>query len=68
MSGREDVEEFREAFSLFDKIGDGKVDCSEIGDILRALGLNPTEADVGKVTTKTCTRHRRRMERSFGMG
>jgi len=49
MSGREDVEEFREAFSLFDKIGDGKVDCSEIGDILRALGLNPTEADVGKV-------------------
>ena len=39
----------REAFNLFDKRGDGKVDSNQLGDILRALGLNPTEADVAKI-------------------
>ena len=39
----------REAFQLFDRKGDGKVDSNQLGDILRALGLNPTEADVAKI-------------------
>ena len=39
----------REAFNLFDRKGDGKVDSNQLGDILRALGLNPTEADVAKI-------------------
>ena len=39
----------RDAFSLFDKRGDGKVDSAQLGDILRALGLNPTQADVSKI-------------------
>ena len=45
----EDLEEHRDAFGLFDKLGDGKVECGEIGDMLRALGLNPTQVDVKKV-------------------
>jgi len=41
--------EFKDAFALFDKRGDGKIDSDQIGDVLRALNLNPTEADVKKI-------------------
>ena len=41
--------EFRDAFSLFDKRGDGKIDSDQVGDVLRALNLNPTEAEVKKI-------------------
>ena len=40
--------EFQEAFSLFDNRGDGKISVSQLGDVLRALGQNPTEAEVKK--------------------
>lgn len=40
--------EFQEAFSLFDSRGDGKIATSQLGDVLRALGQNPTEAEVKK--------------------
>ncbi|GAB6032089.1 hypothetical protein CHUAL_010453 [Chamberlinius hualienensis] len=39
---------FQDAFSLFDNRGDGKINISQLGDALRALGQNPTEADVKK--------------------
>lgn len=42
--------DFQEAFQLFDQKGDGRVQVSQIGDILRALGQNPTESDVKKLT------------------
>ena len=41
--------EYRDAFALFDKRGDGKIDSDQIGDVMRALGLNPTEAEVKKI-------------------
>ncbi|XP_015521772.1 myosin-2 essential light chain isoform X1 [Neodiprion pinetum] len=44
------VEEFQEAFQLFDSRGDGKIHIAQIGDALRALGQNPTESDVKKFT------------------
>ncbi|KAJ8977796.1 hypothetical protein NQ317_000052, partial [Molorchus minor] len=44
------VEEFQEAFQLFDNRGDGKIHVAQIGDALRALGQNPTESDVKKYT------------------
>ena len=34
---------------MFDKRGDGKIDSDQIGDVLRALNLNPTEAEVKKI-------------------
>ncbi|XP_035221132.1 myosin-2 essential light chain-like [Stegodyphus dumicola] len=40
--------EFQDAFSLFDSRGDGKISISQLGDVLRALGQNPTEAEVKK--------------------
>ncbi|KAG8223658.1 hypothetical protein J437_LFUL001765 [Ladona fulva] len=42
--------EFQEAFQLFDNRGDGKIQVTQIGDALRALGQNPTESDVKKFT------------------
>jgi Ca2+-binding EF-hand superfamily protein len=34
----EQLVEYKEAFSLFDKKGDGTIDASCLGDLLRALG------------------------------
>ena len=36
--------EFQEAFLLYDNRGDGKISVSYIGDVMRALGQNPTES------------------------
>ncbi|KAJ3443028.1 ef-hand protein [Anaeramoeba flamelloides] len=38
--------EIKEAFDLFDKDGDGKVEGSSIGTILRSLGINPTLKEI----------------------
>ena len=38
--------EVKEIFDLFDKNSTGRVSVSELGTILRALNLNPTEAEV----------------------
>jgi calmodulin len=38
--------EFREAFGLFDKNGDGTISSSELGTIMRSLGQNPTESEL----------------------
>ncbi|XP_062620975.1 calmodulin-A-like [Saccostrea cucullata] len=38
----EQVEEYREAFNLFDKDGDGSITTSELGVVMRSLGQEPT--------------------------
>lgn len=40
--------EHKEAFMLFDRRGDGKIESAQLGEVLRSLGLNPTQADVKK--------------------
>ncbi|KAJ1735513.1 myosin II light chain [Coemansia biformis] len=42
----EQLSEFKEAFGLFDRTGHGTVPPSSLGTLLRALGQNPTEAEV----------------------
>jgi len=42
------VSEFQETFSLFDNKGDGKIYAHQLGEVLRAMGQNPTEAEVKK--------------------
>ncbi|KAM9341840.1 myosin light polypeptide 6 isoform 1-T1 [Pholidichthys leucotaenia] len=43
------IHEFKEAFLLFDKSGDGKITYHQAGDVMRALGQNPVNAEVLKV-------------------
>jgi len=38
----------KESFGLYDDVGDSKIDCLQIGDVCRALGLKPTQAQVHK--------------------
>merc|ERR550537_1984237 len=40
------VEEFKEAFALFDKDGDGTITADELGVVMRSLGRNPTHEDL----------------------
>jgi len=42
----EQIAEFKEAFSLFDRDGDGRITSKELGTVMRALGQNPTEGEL----------------------
>nr|XP_061803652.1 myosin light polypeptide 6-like isoform X2 [Nerophis lumbriciformis] len=45
----EQKHEFKEAFLLFDRTGEGMICYSQCGDVMRSLGQNPVTADVLKV-------------------
>ncbi|ORY49126.1 calmodulin [Rhizoclosmatium globosum] len=40
------VREFKEAFGLFDKDGDGRITAIELGTVMRSLGQHPTDAEL----------------------
>ena len=40
------ISEFKEAFNLFDKNGDGVISSKELGTVMRSMGQNPTEAEI----------------------
>jgi Ca2+-binding EF-hand superfamily protein len=47
---RDDTPDFREAFGLFDDRGDDKIPKQLFGEVIRALGLNPTEGQIKSTT------------------
>ena len=51
MSSRHPTE-YKEAFALFDKKGTGAIPREVLGDLLRALGQNPTQAEVADIVSK----------------
>ena len=46
---QDQVEDYKEAFGLFDRVGDSKVAYNQIADLMRALGQNPTNKEVNKL-------------------
>ncbi|XP_067653603.1 uncharacterized protein [Haliotis asinina] len=45
-SGQYSAAEIQEAFALFDKDGDGRITCAELGVVMRSLGQNPTDTEL----------------------
>ncbi|GCB76173.1 hypothetical protein scyTo_0015443 [Scyliorhinus torazame] len=48
----EQIAEFKEAFSLFDKDGDDTITTKDLGTVMRPLGQNPTEAELQATITE----------------
>ena len=42
----EQCAEFKEAFAIFDKDGDGTITIKDLGVVMRSLGQNPTESEL----------------------
>eukprot|EP00397_Hematodinium_sp_SG-2012_P038652 GEMP01042079.1.p1 GENE.GEMP01042079.1~~GEMP01042079.1.p1 ORF type:complete len:150 (+),score=48.42 GEMP01042079.1:82-531(+) len=42
----EQIVEFKEAFSLFDKDGDGAITTKELAIVMRSIGQHPTDAEL----------------------
>ncbi|KAL1417041.1 hypothetical protein MTO96_027243 [Rhipicephalus appendiculatus] len=45
----EQISDFREAFTLYDKDGSGSIRASDLGTVMRSLGYQPTEAQVAEI-------------------
>ncbi|KAL4940770.1 hypothetical protein BDV06DRAFT_213222 [Aspergillus oleicola] len=43
---KEEIEQYREVFSVFDKDGNGDIDAHELGEVMRSLGQAPTEEEL----------------------
>ena len=43
------IAEYKEAFQIFDKHGEGVISSKELGTIMRSLGLNPTDEDLKEI-------------------
>ncbi|KAG8694430.1 EF-hand calcium-binding domain-containing protein 3 [Ceratobasidium sp. 394] len=53
----EQLEELREAFTIFDKNGDGRITASELASLLRALDKRPSDAEVQRMLDGADTNH-----------
>jgi Ca2+-binding protein (EF-Hand superfamily) len=40
------IEQYQQAFSLFDKDRDGTISIQELGDVMRALGQHPIQGEL----------------------
>jgi len=46
------IAEFKEAFNLFDRDGDGNISTQELGTVIRSLGANPTNAEIRELISE----------------
>lgn len=51
----EQIAEFKEAFSLFDKDGDGAINTKELAQTMKSLGMDPTEGELNEVISEIDT-------------
>ena len=52
IAGNLSSNEIKEIFNLFDKSNRGQVATSELGTLVRALNLNPTETEITEMQQK----------------
>ena len=46
MAGQLSDEQLKEAFSLFDKDGNGTIAANQLGTVMRSVGQGPTETEL----------------------
>eukprot|EP00116_Pleurobrachia_bachei_P010850 sb/3471112/ len=46
------IVEFRQAFNIFDKDGDGSISTRELGSVMRSLGQNPSDKELRSMCNK----------------
>ncbi|KAK9291871.1 hypothetical protein L1049_019821 [Liquidambar formosana] len=49
---QDQISSMKEAFTLFDTDGDGKIAPSELGILMRSLGANPTQAQLKSIVSQ----------------
>eukprot|EP00794_Sanderia_malayensis_P012672 gene12672-13972_t len=59
LTEEEQIEELKNCYSLFDRVGDMKVEYTKIVDVLRSLGLNPLTEEVNKCLEDSKLIHQR---------
>lgn len=42
----EQIKDFKERFSVYDKDGDGTIPTTDLGNVMRSLGRNPTDTEL----------------------
>ena len=60
-----ELREIRDCFNLYDRDGSGKIPCTELGTVVRSLGLNPTDQDVNNVAHSLISKNMIVMETRF---
>ncbi|KAF5381764.1 hypothetical protein D9615_005418 [Tricholomella constricta] len=56
------IEDFKEAFALFDKDNDGTITPDELGTIMRQLGKSPTDAELRSMIREVDVDHNGRID------
>ena len=49
LMSEEQINEYKEVFSLFDMLGEGNIPTKDFSVVMRALGMNVTEAEVNEL-------------------
>ena len=56
MAGQLTDEQLKEAFSLFDKDGNGTISANQLGTVMRSIGQGPTEKELQNLGSVSCQR------------
>ena len=51
----QELEDYEDAFRVFDKDGDGSITVVELGEVMRKLNMNPTDAELTDMVNEVDT-------------